>query len=135
MKNFSMKNILKSSALWYAASAALFVYSFLTPHLIVQIVAAFASGWILMSLLLELRKRAKQKELQRIDESVDLLSLSQRYVDLLSQQSYVDSLSQRIKFAEERNQAAGPESSETAPESPKPTRKRSPRKPKKTADE
>ena len=111
-----MKNILKSSALWYAASAALFVYSFLTPHLIVQIVTAGASGWILMSLLWERRYRAKQKELQRSDE-------------------YVDSVSQRIQFAEERDQAAGPESSETAPESPKPTRKRSPRKPKKTADE
>jgi hypothetical protein len=122
MKNFSMKNFLKSSALWYAASAALFVYSFLTPHIILQIVAAAASGGILASLLWERRKHAKQKELQRIDE----------YVDLLSQQ---------IKFAkdlpttEERDQTAAPESSETAPESSKPTRKRSPRKPKKTADE
>ena len=63
-----MKNILKSSNLWYAAAAALFVYSFWAPNIIVQMAAAFASGAILANLLWERRELAKKKELQRISE-------------------------------------------------------------------
>ena len=63
-----MKNILKSPALWYAAAAALFVYSFWAPNIIVQMAAAFASGGIIANLLWERRELAKKKELQRISE-------------------------------------------------------------------